>query len=96
MRPTVNLDPILAAFDKLLSSPAAPLVEALLPATAARVRAVRDNLPEVLSTLEGRALQRIGGELDRAMQRAIASWLAPTKRRAKKKAAPKRLKGKGA
>ncbi len=87
---TVNLDPIAEALDKALAHPLARAVEATLPGATARVRAVRENLPEVASELEARGLEHVGKSLDRALTRAIDSWLAPKRKRPKKKA-PKRL-----
>jgi hypothetical protein len=70
-RPTVNVDALGAWIDRLLSHPLAILAEQALPESAAKVRAVRGNLPEALGRLQDEALVRLGAELDRSLSRAL-------------------------
>jgi hypothetical protein len=91
---TVNLDPIAQAIDQALAHPMARAVESALPGATARVRAIRENLPEVAAGLEQRGLEAVGRSLDEVLVGAIENWLAPKKKRPRAKKQPKRL-GKG-
>jgi hypothetical protein len=80
-RPRVDVDALAGAIDRALGSPLGQLLERVLPRTAAQVRAARDDLPEVLSELEARALGEVGQEIDRQLSRVLVRR-APKKKSA--------------
>lgn len=98
-RPTVNLDAVGNAVDRALEHPIGRAVAQLFPEAAAKARAVRENLPEVASGLEARAVDVVKGELgelERGMIEGLENLLLlrPRRRRSAKRSKAKRSKPK--
>jgi hypothetical protein len=61
-RPEVNLDRIAAALDRAIDHPATKVAEEFFPDTVARMRQVREHLPEIASGVEAKAVGTIKDE----------------------------------
>ncbi len=71
--PTVNLDAVGALLDRALQHPIAALAGELAPDAMARIREIRDNLPDVAAGVQVRALEEVSREavrLTRDVRRA--------------------------
>lgn len=96
-RPTVNLDALGQAIDRAIQTPLGIVTAAIMPEAFAKLRTVRDNLPEVASGLETRAVGVVKGELaelERGMIAGLDDLLSTTRRRAVKRSKAKRSKPK--
>jgi hypothetical protein len=98
-RPEVNLDKIAAALDRAIEHPATKVAEQYFPDTVARLHQIRDNLPEVASGLERKAVagleveaKRLARELERELLGGLGAFLDETLGRAPPKR--KRLRAK--
>jgi hypothetical protein len=95
-RPTVNLDKVASFLDGLLDHPLAQLAGEFAPITVGAIRTVRENLPEVASGLEARAVDRVKVEahaLEREVLGSLQRFLAGTVKKGRGPR-PKRLKAK--
>jgi hypothetical protein len=93
MRPQVRLDALAHALDRVLDHPAAAVLGELFPVAGRSVRRLRDNLPEVASGLEARAIEHMKSEAA-ALERDALEWLRGLAKPKRRRAAPKRMKGK--
>jgi hypothetical protein len=103
-RPEVNLDAIAAALDKALDHPVTRVAEDYFPDTVRRMRQVRENLPEIASGVERKAVaalqdeaKKMARDLERECEvvgRGLGRFIDEALGKPKKKRAPaaRRLK----
>jgi hypothetical protein len=97
-RPEVNLDGVARVLDAALDHPATAIAGQYFPETVARMRQIRENLPELASGVEARALQSLEDEakglardLERELLGGLGKFIDATLRK-HGRAPPKRLK----
>jgi hypothetical protein len=94
-RPQVNLDPLAAVFDRVLSHPVAQIARELLPDTARAVDEARANLPALASGIEARAIsgaRQAAADLEGEIVGGLGDWIRDTIRAGRGEAPVRRLK----